>query len=88
MDKERSAIFQKMEDYQHMTLEELSDITCNQKCNGCKWRYRTLGGEQCIVFAVSTFLNRKYDEIINEAITYDKNNKNKNNNKNASKKHS
>lgn len=81
MDKERSAIFQKMEDYQNMTLKELSDITCEQKCNNCQWRYRTLGGKQCIVLAVSTFLNRKYDEVITEAIAYDKNNKNKNNNK-------
>lgn len=88
MDEKRSAIFQKMEDYQNMTLEELSDITCKQKCNGCKWRYRTLGGEQCIVLAVSTFLNRKYDEIITEAIAYDKKTKTKTITKNASKKHS
>lgn len=71
MDKERNAIFQKMEDYQNMTLEELSDITCKQKCDNCQWRYRTLEGEQCIVLAASTFLNRKYDETIKEAIAYD-----------------
>lgn len=87
MSKEESAIFQKMEDYQNMTLKELSDITCEQKCNNCQWNYRTLGGKQCIALAVSSFLNRKYDEAITEIIAYD-NNKNKNNNKNVSKKHS
>lgn len=71
MDKERSAIFQKMEDYQNMTLKELSDITCEHKCDNCQWRYRTLEGEQCIALVASVFLNRKYDEIINEAIMYD-----------------